>query len=180
MSIAFKDGSELNSEEWSTREQILRRFEAAWHGGTQPQVEDYLPADEPMRPSVLVELVHVDLEYRLKRGQKARGEQYLDRFPELESDPAAKLELITAELEMRRRLEPGLALDEFLARFHRYDAELRSTVLDRIVALKILHEAHQDSPAAVDRFLREARAAAQLDHPHIVRIVDFDRDVKTC
>ena len=80
-----------------------------------------------MRRAVLVELVHTDLEYRLKEGEPARVEEYLVRFPELKSDPEAELELITAELELRRRREPGLALDEFLARFPRYHVELLST-----------------------------------------------------
>jgi hypothetical protein len=71
--------------------------------------------------------LHTDLEYRLKDGEPARVEDYLNRFPELKSDPEAELELITAELRLRRRREPGLALDEFLACFPRYEAELPST-----------------------------------------------------
>jgi tetratricopeptide (TPR) repeat protein len=56
----------------------------------------------------------------------------------------------------------------------------RDTELDRIVALKILRPTHRESPATVHRFLREARAVAQLEHPHIVPIHDFDREGKTC
>ena len=90
-------------------------------------LEDYLPTDGRQRRAVLLELVHTDLEYRLKDGEPARVEEYLIRFPELKSDPAAELELITAELELRRRREPGLAIDEFLARFPHHAPELRST-----------------------------------------------------
>jgi eukaryotic-like serine/threonine-protein kinase len=127
MSIAFKDATELTSAEWAAREQVVRRFEDAWRHGPRPALEDYLPADERDRRAVLVELVHTDLEYRLKDGEPARVEEYLDRFPELKGDPAAELELITAERDLRRRREPGLAPDEFVVRFPYHRTELLST-----------------------------------------------------
>src|SRR5262249_13291446 len=44
----------------------------------------------------------------------------------------------------------------------------RDRELDRVVALKALR--HDDAgPLARERFLREARLAASLDHPHIVK-----------
>ena len=46
------------------------------------------------------------------------------------------------------------------------------TLLERNVALKILHEHHGDDEEYVDRFRREARAAAQLSHPGIVTVID--------
>jgi eukaryotic-like serine/threonine-protein kinase len=44
--------------------------------------------------------------------------------------------------------------------------------LGRKVALKILNERHARDEQFVERFKREARAAAGLSHPHIVRIYD--------
>ncbi len=46
------------------------------------------------------------------------------------------------------------------------------TLLERNVALKILHEHHGADDDYVDRFRREARAAAQLSHPGIVTVID--------
>ena len=48
----------------------------------------------------------------------------------------------------------------------------RDTELDRIVALKIPHPAMLASPGHRERFLREARAAAQLRHPGIVPVYE--------
>ena len=212
----------------------------------------------------MVELVLTDLEFRLKNGEQARVEQYLDKIDALRSVPGIELALITGELDLRWRREPGLALDGFLARFPQYDDDLRRVVtrlhpsgptvrlrprcsqchrplmtpsdelpdalrctscqaqaapvralpaidlpgdarlgkyelldelgrgaygvvyrardteLDRIVALKILQAVRGFSTAAIERFIREARNAAELDHPHIVSVHDCGRDGETC
>ena len=52
----------------------------------------------------------------------------------------------------------------------------RDTALDRTVALKVMHPGLFWNPEAVERFLREARAAAQLEHPNIVIIHEVGED----
>lgn len=47
-------------------------------------------------------------------------------------------------------------------------------VLGRRVAVKALSDALRADPGARKRFVREARAAAALDHPNIVRVFDVD------
>jgi len=47
--------------------------------------------------------------------------------------------------------------------------------LDRFVALKVLHPAHQEDQNFIGRFQREARLVAKLEHPNIVPIYDFSR-----
>jgi tetratricopeptide (TPR) repeat protein len=51
-----------------------------------------------------------------------------------------------------------------------YKAE--DTVLDRVVAFKVLPEALKENPQALKNFLREAKSAAQLNHPNIVTVYD--------
>ena len=49
----------------------------------------------------------------------------------------------------------------------------RQKRLDRLVALKILSPQVGQDPAFAERFPREARAMAMLNHPHIVAVYDF-------
>jgi len=46
--------------------------------------------------------------------------------------------------------------------------------LGQVVALKVIRKERVDNPAAIQRFQREIRASAQLNHPNIVRAFDAD------
>ena len=134
------DSTTLSGSAWDEFEDVIRRFEDAWQGRARPEIVAYLPTGAG-RTRLLTELVHVDLEYRLRAGESARVEEYLARYPELTDDRAVVLELIAAEHEFRRRREPGLALGEFLRRFPEYRAELpgqiaRATIDGRDVPLR--------------------------------------------
>jgi serine/threonine protein kinase/tetratricopeptide (TPR) repeat protein len=48
--------------------------------------------------------------------------------------------------------------------------------LGRLVALKVLHPQYAGDPAVAQRFLREGRVAASLQHRHIVAVHDVGRD----
>ncbi|HLW66452.1 MAG TPA: protein kinase [Gemmataceae bacterium] len=50
------------------------------------------------------------------------------------------------------------------------------TMMRRRVAVKVLPAAKADDPSSLERFYREARAVAALDHPNIVRAYDIDQD----
>jgi eukaryotic-like serine/threonine-protein kinase len=51
--------------------------------------------------------------------------------------------------------------------------------LSREVALKVLDERHAENPEFVERFRREARAAASLSHPNIITVYDAGEDDET-
>jgi tetratricopeptide (TPR) repeat protein len=52
----------------------------------------------------------------------------------------------------------------------------RDTVLDRPVAIKVLHESVAASEQGLEKFLREARLAARIHHPGCVAIFDFGHE----
>src|SRR5262249_26530064 len=82
-------------EEWGSGEGVIQRLEDAWKGGGGPAAADFLPEGAPH--ALLVELVHSELEFRLKAGEPARVESYLSRFPALAQDRPALLDLLVAE-----------------------------------------------------------------------------------
>jgi serine/threonine-protein kinase len=52
------------------------------------------------------------------------------------------------------------------------------TVLERQVAVKLMHRDIAHNPDQLERFRREARAVAQLNHPHIVQVIDAGEEVE--
>ncbi len=46
------------------------------------------------------------------------------------------------------------------------------TVLERPVAIKLMHREIASDSDQLERFRREARPVAQLNHPHIVTVID--------
>ncbi len=67
----------------------------------------------------------------------------------------------------RYQVRQLLGAGSFGCVYRAYDSKL-----ERDVALKVLRAEMTDSPQAVKRFLREAKAAAKLFHPHIVPVFD--------
>ncbi|MCW8130289.1 MAG: serine/threonine protein kinase [Planctomycetota bacterium] len=84
--------------------------------------------------------------------------------PEAEPDPL--LDTVLGKCHLQRRLGEGGMGAVYLA---------RHLTLDVPVAVKVLPQAlAQRDRAFVDRFLREARTAAQIHHPNIVQVLDVD------
>ena len=101
-------GARLSSEAWQRLEEILERFEAAWRRGEHPLLDDYLAGVEAERGALLVELVHEELELRLKAGEPARVEEYLERYPELRAVSAAFSAASRARLASRAALRSAI------------------------------------------------------------------------
>ena len=66
---------------------LCNRFEQAWREGCSPIIEDYLAAaPESDRLALLSELLPLEADYRRRRGEEPRPDDYRARFPALDPD----------------------------------------------------------------------------------------------
>ncbi|HUQ40856.1 MAG TPA: Stk1 family PASTA domain-containing Ser/Thr kinase [Acidimicrobiales bacterium] len=77
------------------------------------------------------------------------------------------VKVFSGRYEMVRQVARGGMADVYLA---------RDLLLDRPVALKVLFRELSIDPAFVERFRREAQAAANLTHPSIVAVYDWGEE----
>jgi serine/threonine-protein kinase len=75
--------------------------------------------------------------------------------------------VIGGRYALRERIESGAMADVYLA---------DDLQLGRQVAVKVLQPKQAGDPKAVERFRREARAAAALNHPNLVTVFDWGVD----
>ena len=125
------DKSFSDEQLWQEVDSFIQRFEEAWQIGGRPNINAFLPSDSQpaLYRAVLIELVEVDFERRLKLGEPARWEDYLDRYPQLAANPTVAFELPQPESltdptaipeqigqpELRRDIE---ALRDAIAGYH--------------------------------------------------------------
>lgn len=158
---------------------ICDDFEAAWKSGHPPDIKEFLDrTDSNLHSTLVVELVRVDMEYVSNSGGAVSVEGYKHRFPnfakelcELEESPRpsagtlAKLEAIGG-LRLLGRLGSG----GFGTVWKAWDPELEREVAVKLPTEKSLRRDYAES------FLKEAKAAAKLNHPGIVRVIKFGED----
>lgn len=90
------------------------------------------------------------------------------------ANPGKESSFVPPPVEELRKLFPQLEILELIGKGGMgavYKA--RQLTLDRLVALKILPPGAADDAGFAERFNREARALARLNHPHIVAVHDF-------
>src|SRR3954466_12736897 len=75
--------------------------------------------------------------------------------------------LVGMQLSGRYRLDAQIGAGGMSTVYRAFDQ-----TLERQVAIKLLHRQIADDPDQLERFRREARAVAQLSHPHIVTVID--------
>jgi eukaryotic-like serine/threonine-protein kinase len=191
-----------DSVAWEAMQETVRSFRRALSRGERPAIEAHLPRAAAERRMVLRELIHEELDVRIKAGDWPGLGTYLERFPEVADDAGFLADLAGAEAALgRRRDEEGrtdrpcggevgtrgsehlsAAAPSSIGRYELGDVIGRGafgvvhraydTTLRRAVALKRPRPGAVERPAAVERFLREARAVAGLRHPGIVAVHD--------
>lgn len=126
MAATNKVDAELASLRWQKWEGVLRAFEDAWQQGDPPDLESFCRKYAATEPGVIAELVHLDLEYRLKAEDDTRVEHYLKLFPQLAQQVNLVARLLASEFELRRRRQADLHLEEYRQRFPQCHPELIS------------------------------------------------------
>jgi hypothetical protein len=189
----------LTDEDRRLLEAWLVEFDLSWDEERLATRAATVPSGHPLRRAALVEMVKIDLERQWQRGRPCGLEDYLRVYPELAEPDGVPPDLIEAEREVRRQfgdtvadlsLPPGAtparqSLRPLPQPFGRYRIVkilgsggmgavylAHDTQLDRPVALKVPHLDPLGGPEVLERFLREGRAAANLDHPHLCRVYD--------
>src|SRR5450755_4101534 len=76
-----------------------------------------------------------------------------------------------ALLDGRYRVEARIARGGMATVYRALD-----TRLDRVVALKVMHQLFAENDQFVARFIREAKSAARLSHPNVVAVYDQGED----
>jgi serine/threonine protein kinase len=181
--------TELPTTDRARLEAVLVEFDLRWTPDRLAAAVGQLPLAGAFRRAALREMVKIDLERHARNGVPLPLQDYLHRFPELGDMGTIPADLRDAEAAARDTLpRPGASGSVHLPKqFGRYRIVrplgrggmggvylARDGDLDRLVALKVPRFA-LDDPEAVERFQREARAAATIDHPNVCRVYDVGR-----
>lgn len=119
--------SDSRESVWAEHESVIRRFEEAWADG-RPDLAGYLATQVRDRGVLLLELAQIDLEFRFRGGERPRVEEYLSRFPELNSEPVLTA-LLASELSLRNRHGQPYSVDELRNRFPQLATRLDTLLL---------------------------------------------------
>jgi hypothetical protein len=147
-------------------------------------------------PETLMELVLTELSIRRQLGQELKPDEWYNRYPHwrerlwlwfaIESEVTedrspntmATVDQSPQPVLTEKVPEKAFGRYQLLSELGRggmgivYQA--RDPVLGRLVALKMIRAGVLACPEEVERFYREARAASQLKHPHIIGVYDID------
>ncbi len=175
-------------------DRIVVEFEKSLRARERPQIEWFLSKIESrLRGPLLKELLTLEVEWNSERGLTLVPELYIRRFPEFadvlkalfenpnQSETSSSDIQIGADFQVepsyhrtdfprqfgKYRLNRIIGQGSFGAVYHADCAELRHAV-----AIKIPHRIND--PKLRKRFIVEARAAKELNHPNIVKVFESE------
>ena len=161
-------------------------FESSWQAGRRPQIETVVAQAQPEdRTLLLAELIALEFELRLADGEPAKLDEYQRRFAAEAKAVAVAAQRITAAggndaaRSTRETFESSFPADRLQMGDQLGAGGMGVVVraydrwLKRNLAVKVLAEHLETRREAIERFLREARICARLQHPGIVPIHDM-------
>ncbi|MEZ6047268.1 MAG: protein kinase [Planctomycetaceae bacterium] len=185
---------DLPSEVMVLVNKLCNHFEKSWQADKNPRLEAYLkkvPGD--YRPILLKELIPIEINYRERKGEEIKIEEFVQRFPDsnresldelLETKAIDRTEITQPFSDELTTIKQGIS---FTLPHQLGDYELTERIgrggmgtvykaihnrMGRTVAVKILHPEIQQNEEFQKRFDREVRTAASLNHPHLVTALD--------
>ncbi len=181
------------------------RFEAEWKAGKKPTIENHLGSTAGAERAELLRLL-LKLELELQgAGNKSNQAAYEARFPgdaaivqSVFRDPSERTTsqraVASADTSVSKDSVPSketraYAPEETPKKVGRFEIievlgqgafgrvyKARDPQLDRFVAIKVPLRGALDSQDEIDRFLREAKAAATLHHPNLCPVHEVGQD----
>jgi hypothetical protein len=178
-------------------DRVCDRFWADWEAGQRPRAEDYLSSvEESLRTPLLVELLRVEIEARRAAGEEIIEQELHDRFPDdrtaieealqrtrswvptqdaagLPDSPEKTLLPAGQSPAAATPTVPGYDLLALIGEGGMGEVwKARQTMLNRLVALKMVLGEQRAGSKELIRFLAEAEAVAAVKHPHVVQVYD--------
>jgi hypothetical protein len=172
-------------------ERCDERFGRLWREGQRPDVWQFIAQAGALTDAEVSAILCMDQRQKWQTGERVPAEEYLRNEYGLTVETAT--DLIYQEFLMREHLGEMPSVEEYRRRFPHHSESLglqielhrelgrggmgvvyraRQWGLNRPVALKVINASSRARPPELVRFLSEAEAVAQLQHPHIVQIYD--------
>ncbi|MEM9586632.1 MAG: protein kinase [Planctomycetota bacterium] len=173
--------NELTIDDMLAINRMCDAFERSWQSGDPAQLADFVNRLPPEQRGVGVpELVAIDIDYRTHRGDSVQVSDYQQVYPQLDS---AWLDAQIGRAKVQVKSDPADAAMPNQLGDYVIQSELGSggmgrvykalhPIMERQVAIKVLHPATARHAQSRRRFEREVQAAARLSHPNIVSAYD--------
>jgi serine/threonine-protein kinase len=161
---------------------LIANQRARWAVGDRVLVETYVQQNPTLMTDndALLDLIYNEVYLREQSGETPQRDEYIRRFPHLARPIGDQFDVHQAiqvaqvsTIDVRPPTVPGWELLEQIgqggmARVHR----ARNAKLGTVAAVKLLRDEHRRNDEVRRRFVKEARAASILDHPHIIKVFE--------